>query len=145
MLSSPEYQESSFGRRALRDRVSRVPFFESRYRVWDKEGQEFESDSESDSNQVWNSRPIPSPIPSNKPRDSEFRVWDPHFTYKTCKKCSNFKSETREIETSSPSPIPRLGEPNTSRPSPSPGRVLVRETRYFESETRDSGNSANEH
>ena len=90
-------------------RVSRVPIFESRYRVWDKEGQKFEFDSESDSNQVWNSRPIPSPIPSHKPRDSEFRVWDPHFTYKNCKNCSNFKSETREIVTSIPSPIPRLG------------------------------------
>ena len=89
--------------------VCESKFPESRYRVWDKEGQKFEFDSESDSNQVWNSRPIPSPIPSHKPRDSEFRVWDPHFTYKNCKNCSNFKSETREIVTSIPSPIPRLG------------------------------------
>ena len=58
-----------------------------------------------------------------------------------CTTCSKVTNTAQNVMTS-PRPSPILEHPWISNPSPRPRRVLDRETRPFESETRDSGNSA---
>ena len=108
-------------------------------------------DAESETGQFWISSPIPSPVLtwfehrdrfwvlSREPR--LFQPETPILHIKPVEISPNSKSETRDNLTLSPSPSLRLGDPGTSRPSPSPRRVWRQGTRTFESETRDSGNS----
>ena len=110
-------------------------------------------DAESETGQFWISSPIPSPVLtwfehrdrfwvlSREPR--LFQPETPILHIKPVEISPNSKSETRDNLTLSPSPSLRLGDPGTSRPSPSPRRVWRRGTRTFESETRDSGKSRN--
>ena len=58
---------------------------------------------------------------------------------------SESESEPHIWRTSGPSPRPRLLKAIGPSPIPRLRRVLNRETRYFESETRDSGNSEGWH
>ena len=58
---------------------------------------------------------------------------------------SDSESESQSLLPSIPSPRPRLLMAIGPIPSPRLRRVLDRETRCFESETRDSGNSDPKH
>ena len=103
-----------------------------------------------------NTRPIPSPsldhwwISSPRPslrrvlrRESRYFESDSPFSpLKSCNLCPHSDTNTAQNVMTSPRPSPSLEHPWISRSSPRPRRVLGRGTRPFESESRDSGNSA---
>ena len=122
-------------------RVSRVPIFETRFRVWDCLRCIFEADSESESGPLMNIEIETESETSLKTRISVFRVRFSLFPLKSFNLCPYSNINTAQNVMTSPRPSPSLEHLWISRPSLRPKRVLDRETRPFESGTRDSGNS----
>ena len=85
----------------------------------------------------WITRPIPRPRRVLGRESRYFESETPFFTIKRYYFCPNLDENTaRNVFTS---PRPSLVKAIDSSPSPRLRRVLSRETRDFESETRDSG------
>ena len=123
-------------------RVSRVPVFETRFRVWDQKLLVFESSPRPRLRQLWISRPISRP---RRVPNRESRCFESESPFCTTKKgffllkSFNFSPSPLDFDSESETSLRYLQK---SRPIPRLRRVLNRETRCFESDTRDSGNFA---
>ena len=125
--SLPEFPESPFSR----------PDFESET-AWDVYSRPIPSPS---LDHWWISRSRPSPRRVLRRESRYFESDSPFFPLKSFNLCPYSNINTAQNVMTSPRPSPSLEHLWISRPSPRPKRVLDRETRPFESGTRDSGNS----
>ena len=128
VCSKAEFPESPFSR----------PDFESET-AWDVYSRPIPSPS---LDHWWISRSRPSPRRVLRRESRYFESDSPFFPLKSFNLCPYSNINTAQNVMTSPRPGPILEHPWISNPSPRPRRVLDRETRPFESETRDSGNSA---
>ena len=127
VCSKAEFPESPFSR----------PDFESET-AWDVYSRPIPSPS---LDHWWISRSRPSPRRVLRRESRYFESDSPFFPLKSFNLCPYSNINTAQNVMTSPRPSPSLEHLWISRPSPRPKRVLDRETRPFESGTRDSGNS----